>query len=106
MKRSLHSMDLYEREAWVGRSAEQYQWPAGPGRTQERGRQQPFRPTPADGFQYRTTVLMTNWFQPARIAALLAVIFAAGVLTGRFSAPRPQTVYVVPRPGGNIVDLA
>jgi hypothetical protein len=49
---------------------------------------------------------MMNWFQTARIAALLAVIFVAGVLTGRFTAPRPQTLYVTTRPGGNIVDFA
>jgi len=37
-----------------------------------------------------------NRLQVIRVAALLVIIFAAGVLTGRFTAPQPQAVY----PGG------
>lgn len=38
--------------------------------------------------------------QPLRIAALLALIFAAGVVTGRLTAPRPPTL--VAGPGGGV----
>src|SRR5688572_13896478 len=39
-------------------------------------------------------------FQYIRIAALLALIFTAGVATGRFTAPKPQVVVV--GPGGTV----
>ena len=41
-----------------------------------------------------------NHVQIIRVAALLAVIFAAGVLTGRFTAPKPEVQFVVPGPRG------
>src|SRR5688572_9323372 len=53
-----------------------------------------------------------NHTQIIRVAALLAVIFAAGVLTGRLTVPEPEVRYVVPGPrgvsqpgGGSLADI-
>jgi hypothetical protein len=47
-----------------------------------------------------------NHFQAVRVAALLAVIFAAGVLTGRFTAPKPEVIYSGGRGDGKLSEVA